>query len=92
MKKLTQKEKDEFGHKLNDAAIDLSLTIVDFMHNRPELQAHGMTVLGYATEMIMSQIGGDWDELSANYRDFLALAHKDLRELVSFTNDSHYDA
>ena len=64
-----------------EAACDLASTIHRFIHERPKIHKFGMTVVGHAIEMILSQADGNWDEVSNTFRDFLGDCHNDLKKI-----------
>lgn len=63
---------------IRHSTMELAGLIINYIHKREELHQCGMTVVGYAIEMILSQTDGNWDKVSAEFRKFLEQAHKDL--------------
>lgn len=69
------------------AATELAEVIIAHVHKKPELHDYGMTILGLASEMIMSSAGNKWDVVSKEFREFLVVAHKDLKKHLEYNKN-----
>lgn len=84
----TKKEKEaiEASKVVLREAAELATVIHKFMAERPQCRPYGMTIVGYAVELIISsaaeESGMDYDTLSKHWRDFMAHAHNDMKRMT----------
>ena len=88
----TKKEKETIEATkivLREAA-ELATVIHKHMAARPQCHPYGMTIVGYAVEMMLSnaseQTGEDYDTLSRDWRDFMVHAHDDMKRFTRISN------
>ena len=71
------------GWILNEGANKMADLIFNFFKENSQFQPYHFAIIGYATELFMrylcDQSGNDYDRISENYRDFLRVAHKDIK-------------
>lgn len=66
-----------------DGANELLCIIGKFFLGNPRYQCHTITIIGYAIEAILQTGAKDmeqFDRLSKKLRDFLAIAHDDVKK------------
>ena len=64
-------------------SVELCELINDFCNNRKMANDMKGAVLAYATEVFLSEIVGDWDEISKIYIDILKSAHNVAKAVAS---------
>lgn len=73
-----------------NAAADLAKMIHEYILQHEALRTMGITAVGLATEMMLCQlaeeVGRDSDKVSEEYRNCLALWHKNVKQVMDFTN------
>ena len=92
MEQIMEKERDKKkAFQTLAGAAELADHITGFFANNKELQEKFFTVLGYATEMMLSRMaaveGIDSDKLSKNYCSFLNNVHEHVEEIMSVPTD-----
>lgn len=64
-----------------EISCDLASTIHRFIHDREEAHKFGITIVGVAIEMILSN-APHWDKSSEEFREFLGSVHNDLKKML----------
>ena len=80
-----EKQQIELTQLVMNEAADMATLIHQHISRNPKLHNIGMTVVGYAVEMIISNCsdegGGNYDTLSENWREFVGHAHNDIKRM-----------
>lgn len=74
-------------------AAQLANVITKWIGDRPECHKMGMTVIGYAVELILGSAtehqGEEFDRMSAEFRNFLGVAHEDVKKAAEIIKQSN---
>ena len=76
----------ELAQTVMKEAADLATAISKHIAPRKHIHAFGMTVVGYAVEMMMQvaseESGQDFDQMSAEWLSFMRQAHQDIKRIA----------
>lgn len=71
-------------------AADVATLLTKHIHNRPQIHLYGMTVIGYAVEMLLNtaaQANNDnHDRMSREWLKFMEQAHEDIKRISQNMN------
>ena len=86
-KSMTKEEQNniELTRLVMNEAADLATIIHKHIVKRKKIHQFGMTVVGYAVEMMLSNaaesVNMDYDQMSKDWREFMVHAHDDIKKL-----------
>lgn len=63
-------------------SVYLARHLIQWLGGNENRVAHAITILGYASELVLMHGEGDFDKISADYRTFLEDAHGDVKNQI----------